>query len=241
MKRLAICLGITRVDPTSPAYGGWDGDCPGCDRDAARVATIAHDRGFNGVCALVDSCVDHPYVVPAFEAAAAVLGADDLLLLYYSGHGGRQRDLDGDEDDGHDETLCWYSGEVLDDRIADYLRRLPAGVRVLLISDSCNSGTQFRGRSKRQHSTPVQLSPKSVDGFAGSLISFGGCADGRSSYGADEGGKFTIALLDVLKKARKSLTYADWFSRAAKRMPKYQTPVLQTWGDPSFLDREALT
>lgn len=239
MKRLALCLGITRVDPA--AYDGWDGSCPGCDRDAARVATLAHDRGFEGVCALVDACVDHHYVVPAFEAAAERLVADDLLLLYYSGHGGQQADADGDEYDRHDETLCWYRGEVIDDQIAGYLRRLPAGVRVLLVSDSCNSGTQFKGRSDRKHSTPVKLGPAAVDGFAGSLVSFGGCADGRSSYGSDQGGAFTIALVDVLKKARKPISYADWFARAAKRMPRYQTPVLQTWGDPSFLDREALT
>lgn len=30
---------------------------------------------------------------------------NDALFFHYSGHGGQAKDLDGDEDDGYDETI----------------------------------------------------------------------------------------------------------------------------------------
>lgn len=236
MKRLAICLGLTHVDPA--AYDGWDGDCPGCDRDAAAIATAVHDRGFRGVAALVNKFVSSRYVSPLFLTTAMGLEAADLLVLYYSGHGGRRP---GDEPDGHDETMCWFDGEVVDDLVAEYLRQLAPGVRVLFISDSCHAGDNFKGRRSARSPGAVLLPPKAVEPFRGSLIQFAGCAQDRSSYGADDGGAWTIALLSTLKKARKPLTYQQWFDRAAKRMSQKQRPVLATWGEPDFLGREALT
>jgi hypothetical protein len=232
MKRLAICLGLTQVDPER--YEGWCGFCPGADRDAARFAELCHDRGFDGVTVLVNQAASSANIKAAFIEAAKSLKPDDLLVLYNSGHGGQLRDVDGDEADGSDETLCWHDGEVSDDRLAGFLCRLPKGVRVLTLADTCNSGTSFRGRGK-------QMSARATKKFRGSLLHFGGCDDGRESYGADEGGAWTIALLETLDKARKTLSYQDWFTRAAKRMSRRQVPVLGEWGKESFLSREALT
>lgn len=236
-KRLAICLGLTRVDPA--AYGGWPGTCPGCDRDAARFATLCHDRGFDGVQVLVNEAAQPRFVKPAFLEASKLLSAGDLLVLYNSGHGGQQYDDSGDEADAQDETLCWWNGEVSDDQIGDYLRKIPAGVRVLFVTDTCNSGTNYRGRGKVKRSTPVVVR-KAPLSFKGSLLHFGGCEDGRSSYGADDGGVFTDALLDAIGHARRPLTYQEWFSRARERMPGYQNPVFSFWGPDSF-KVEALT
>jgi uncharacterized caspase-like protein len=237
MQRLALCLGLTRVDPA--AYDGWDGECPGCDRDAARVATLAHDRGFDGVEVLINQAADPAYVKPAFLAAANQLESGDLLLLYCSGHGGQQPDVDGDEDDRRDETLCWWSGEVVDDDIAVYLAKLRPGVRCLFITDTCNSGSNYRGRAI-ERSTPVEIT-RTPQGMAASLLHLGGCADGRSSYGSEQGGVFTLALLDVLARARRPISYREWFERAARRMPARQAPVMSTWGGAGFEQEEALT
>ena len=237
-KRLAICLGTTRVDPA--AYDGWPGTCPGCDRDAARFATLCHDAGFNGVQVLVNEAAQPRFLKPAFVEASKLLTTGDLLVLYYSGHGGQQWDTSGDEQDAMDETLCLYSGELVDDDIARFLCKLRRGVRVLFVTDTCNSGTNFRGRGRVKRSTPVVVR-KAPQQFKGSLLHFGGCEDGRSSYGAEDGGVFTNALLDVMWcHSRRPLTYADWFDRAAGRMPEYQTPVFSFWGETGF-KVEALT
>jgi hypothetical protein len=85
------------------------------------------------------------------------------------------------------------------------------------------------------------LHVSTADGFRGTLLHFGGCADGRSSYGSDDGGAFTLALLGTLADSRKPLTYQQWFDRVAKRMGKRQVPVMSSWGSPGFRDMEALT
>lgn len=231
--RLGIFVGLTRLDPA--AYEGWAGECPGCDRDVARMAAACHDRGFDGVTALANRFADHPFIRPAFEGALGALDPDDLLVLFNSGHGGQREDVDGDEVDGLDETLCWWSGEVADDTIREYLERITC--RVLFIADTCHSGTSSRGRRG-----PVALSERATRGCRGSVLHFGGCADNRYSYGEDEGGWFTMALLEGLSSSRRPITYREWFARAARRMPRRQRPVCEEWGDgPSFLDREALT
>jgi Caspase domain len=54
----------------------------------------------------------------------------DALILHYSGHGGSQKDTDGDEEDGMDETLCPVdyakNGIIVDDEVhAVLVRGLP--------------------------------------------------------------------------------------------------------------------
>ncbi|GMF00274.1 unnamed protein product [Ambrosiozyma monospora] len=70
----------------------------------------------------------------------------DSLFFHYSGHGGQEKDQDGDEEDGMDD--CIYpvdfetQGSIIDDIMNDYLvQPLVAGVRLTCIFDSCHSGT----------------------------------------------------------------------------------------------------
>ena len=70
----------------------------------------------------------------------------DSLVFHYSGHGSRQRNYNGDEVDGYDETLCPLDfetqGMIVDDEInATIVRPLPRGVKLHAIIDSCHSGT----------------------------------------------------------------------------------------------------
>ncbi|CAG8457773.1 5450_t:CDS:10 [Cetraspora pellucida] len=65
-----------------------------------------------------------------------------------SGHGGQVEDLDGDEDDGYDETILPLDhdkstgGQIIDDDMhALMVRPLQPGVRLTAIFDSCHSGT----------------------------------------------------------------------------------------------------
>lgn len=230
MKRLALCIGLPRLDPSS--HDDWDGDCPGCDRDVDRIAQRCIRRGFDAATALVNGSASRVMVANAYQYLAAQLEPDDLLLLYYSGHGGQVRDVSGDEEDHWDETLCLWDGEVTDDTIAEYLRWAPRGARILHITDCCNGGSNYRG---------VPRFRRKVRGSHASLLHFGGCDDGRYSYGEEKGGHFTLALMDALSDARKPLTYREWFERTVYRMDaKFQQPVMSEMGT-SFANREVLT
>jgi hypothetical protein len=50
-------------------------------------------------------------------------------------------DQNKDEDDFQDETWCLYDGELIDDEIYNLLGKFKTGVRILVFSDSCHSGT----------------------------------------------------------------------------------------------------
>lgn len=70
----------------------------------------------------------------------------DSLVFYYSGHGLRQPDFEGDEIDGFDETICpvdfLKEGMIVDNDIyATIVQPLTEGVRLHAIVDACHSGT----------------------------------------------------------------------------------------------------
>lgn len=73
----------------------------------------------------------------------------DRVIIYYSGHGSQVPDANGDEEDGLDETFVptdfgkngpREEDMLLDDEIGSALAALP-GREVILIADSCHSGT----------------------------------------------------------------------------------------------------
>ena len=95
-----------------------------------------------------------------------VTRSGDRVVIYYSGHGSQVDDVNGDEQDGKDETfvpndygrnpkcarVTVAAGDlaecardmVLDDELANALEQLHDRV-VILIADSCNSGTVTKG------------------------------------------------------------------------------------------------
>lgn len=118
----------------------------------------------------------------------------DSLLFHYSGHGSRQRNYNGDEADGYDETLCPLDfetqGMIVDDEInATIVRTLPHGVRLHAIIDACHSGTvldlHFLCRMNRngqyvwEDHRPRSGIWKGTNG--GDVISLSGCDDNQTS------------------------------------------------------------
>ncbi|XWS32465.1 hypothetical protein CRYUN_Cryun23aG0161000 [Craigia yunnanensis] len=118
----------------------------------------------------------------------------DSLLFHYSGHGSRQRNYNGDEVDGYDETLCPLDfetqGMIVDDEInATIVRPLPRGVKLHAIIDACHSGTVLDlpflcrmnrfGQYVREDHRPASGLWKGTSG--GEVISFSGCDDDQAS------------------------------------------------------------
>ena len=95
-------------------------------------------------------------VLRTMRAAAKSLAAGDLFFLSYSGHGGQVPDVSGDEDDKQDETWCLYDGQLIDDELYFELGRFAEGVRILVLSDSCHSGTVTRDAAMPVATIPSQ-------------------------------------------------------------------------------------
>lgn len=223
MIRGGMVVGLTKVDVE--AYYGWDGDCPGCDLDAKRISSIARRAGVDNILLRNEQATRENFA-NAFTDVSSKLMPEDLFFAYYSGHGGQVPDLNGDEVDGKDETLCLWNGELVDDDIALLIKKIPAGVRCFIITDCCNSGSNLRARTRRP-STPLNITRAVPPTFNNQLIHFAGCGDGRYSYGSELGGVFTNALL---KTYRRGITYKKWFKRARAMMPRNQVPVYTEYG-----------
>lgn len=140
-KGLALTIGLNAVDPKH--YQGWDGKLTACEADAEDMAAIAQSQGFT-VTSLLTKAATRAKVVDAIKKAAKALKTGDIFMLSYSGHGGTLPDLNNDEPDGQDETWCLFDGELVDDELYKLYRTFTKGVRILVFSDSCHSGTVTR-------------------------------------------------------------------------------------------------
>jgi hypothetical protein len=140
-KGMALTIGLNAVDPHH--YEGWSGELMACEADAADMADIARFKGFE-TATLLTKAATRANVLSRIDQAAQTLGPGDIFLLTYSGHGGQLPDLNHDEADARDETWCLYDGQLVDDEIFALLAKFQAGVRILVFSDSCHSGTVLK-------------------------------------------------------------------------------------------------
>jgi hypothetical protein len=140
MAKKALCIGIND-------YPGTQSDLAGCINDAHDWSDLLDAKGFT-VIQLLDTQATKNNMVAAIRGQIEASHAGDRVVITYSGHGTFVPDTSGDEPDGRDEGLCPYDigqGQVLlDDEIHALFAARPAGVRVVLISDSCHSGSVIR-------------------------------------------------------------------------------------------------
>jgi hypothetical protein len=142
-RAMSLHIGLNAVDPKH--YGGWSGPLSACEFDANDMAQIAKAQGMAPK-KLLTKAGTRKAVLAGIRAAAKALKKGDLFFLSYSGHGGQVADASGDEDDKQDETWCLYDGQLIDDELYFELSKFAAGVRLLVLSDSCHSGTVTRAR-----------------------------------------------------------------------------------------------
>lgn len=137
MKKLALCVGIND-------YPGTGSDLSGCLNDVKDWSQALAARGF-AVTTLVDRKATGANMRAALQATLAQAGKGDVVVFQYSGHGSYVPDRDGDEPDGNDECLCPYDivakGALTDDELFRIYSDRKPGVRLVILSDSCHSGT----------------------------------------------------------------------------------------------------
>ena len=143
-KALSLHIGLNLV--SAAAYEGWDGPLAACEFDANDMAAIAKTKGMKPSVLLTKKAT-RAAVLAGMRGAAKALKAGDFFFLTYSGHGGQVPDANRDEADRKDETWCLFDGQLIDDELYFELSRFAAGVRVLVLSDSCHSGSVTRERT----------------------------------------------------------------------------------------------
>jgi uncharacterized caspase-like protein len=140
MARFALCVGIND-------YPGTDSDLAGCVNDARDWSAALEARRFQ-VRRLIDREATGRRLRDAIGTLLGRAREGDVVVFQFSGHGSYVPDADGDEADGRDECLCPYDvgrhGPITDDELFEiYSARVP-GVRLIVVSDSCHSGSVAR-------------------------------------------------------------------------------------------------
>ena len=156
---ISIHIGLNRVDPAQ--YDGWDGALGGCINDATEMSNIAQQNGFYPITVLLDDQATSTQVLEEISSAATSLEAGDILFLTYSGHGGQVPDVNGDEEDGNDETWVLFDRMLMDDELYLLWSQFAPGVRIVMLSDSCHSGTLLKQAFHKQMVSKSQFAQRS--------------------------------------------------------------------------------
>ncbi|MBN1582651.1 MAG: caspase family protein [Anaerolineae bacterium] len=246
-RAMALLVGLTRVD--SAGYHGWDGvnGCWGCELDVDNMAMILRPLGYE-IAVLKTAQATARNVLDRLKESAEQLERGDIFVFYFSGHGGQQPDPEGDELDGQDETLIAYDRPIVDDELDDIWIKMAAGVRLVMLSDSCNSGTNYRSLHTLIAPTPfIPLSAAVRDAsgssaFKAQMIHMGGCRDGFSSVGYRSGGVFTQALCNIWQDGRFQGNYPRFYQQVCERITGSQRPQYNTYGPVTgFQDQRPFT
>ncbi|QPG73014.1 hypothetical protein FOA43_000318 [Brettanomyces nanus] len=148
------CNGVRKALLIGINYIGTGNQLRGCINDANNMRRFLLTNGYpsENIVMLTDDQKDfmsiptRQNIIRAMQWLVKDARPGDSLFFHYSGHGGQEDDLDGDEADGKDD--CIYPvdfkqcGSLIDDIMHDIMvRPLPAGCRLTAIFDSCHSGS----------------------------------------------------------------------------------------------------
>jgi peptidoglycan hydrolase-like protein with peptidoglycan-binding domain len=154
---LSLHIGVDSVDPAQ--YGGWSGNLSGCENDARTMTAVASAEGF-ATTQLFTRQATTANVLGAIRDAAGRLRPGGTFLLTYAGHGGQVPNAnagDDPEQDAQDETWVLFDRQLIDDEIKQALTAFPAGTNIVMLSDSCHSGTVHRDMQDPVQREFVQL------------------------------------------------------------------------------------
>ena len=229
----ALLVGLKSVDPAQ--YGGWTGEngCWGCELDVANIELILSERRF-GITPLLTPAATADAILDSLDNASKKFKSGDTFVFYFSGHGGQKPDQNSDEMDGQDETLVAYDREIIDDELNAIWQKFRKGVRIVMISDSCNSGTNYRDVRDVTTGTPWKpICDKASGSIRAEMIHMGGCRDGWTSSGYMGGGAFTQALCQVWNRGAFSGNYPEFHRQIRAKVTSGQIPQYSEYGPVS--------
>jgi hypothetical protein len=93
---------------------------------------------------MLDAQATRSNVKAALQGLIDVTNAGDIAVFTYSGHGTQVVESGSDEGDPYDEAICLYDGNVIDDELRVILQGIHPQATLVVISDSCFSGSVTR-------------------------------------------------------------------------------------------------
>jgi len=207
-RRKALLVGIN--------YVGQKGQLRGCANDVNEMQGFLQRRGFTDLQVLIDDGTHstapptRANILNALQWLVAGAAAGDSLFFHYSGHGGQQRDVSGDEWDGKDETIVpvdfQTAGMIIDDTLCDRLcAALPIGCRLTCVMDCCHSGTGLDLPYVKTAGHASLMTEYKDNRLRGDAVLYSGCRDDQTTADVVQGdkgfGALTHAFLTALRQS----------------------------------------
>jgi len=225
----AVCVGINN-------YPGIFNDLKGCVNDAKDWSALLQGLGFESNL-LLDSQATKTNVKAALQGLINSTNAGDVAVFTYSGHGTQVSDVSDDESDPYDEAICLYDGNVIDDDLRAILNRIHPQAALVIISDSCFSGSVTRlapEPAMPRFVPPIFSTAGKVARRAFLLpeanmpeILISGCSDNEYSYDAEFNGRpngaMTAYAIQVIKQ-NPNVTYREFFVGLRNMLPSKDYP-----------------
>jgi hypothetical protein len=225
----AICIGINN-------YPGIFNDLNGCVNDARDWSALLQGLGFD-VSLMLDSQATRQNVKAALRGLVGAMNAGDIAVFTYSGHGTQVVDFGSDEGDAYDEAICLYDGNVIDDELRILLEGLHRQATLVVISDSCFSGsvTRIAGEKAIPRFIPPTVSmagrtarrPFLLPEAIMPEILITGCSDSEYSYDAEFNGRpngaMTALALSVIQQ-NPNATYREFHTGLRALLPSEDYP-----------------
>jgi metacaspase-1 len=234
MKR-AVCVGINN-------YPGIFNDLKGCVNDARDWSALLQGFGFD-LSMILDSQATRANVKAALQRLVDATNAGDIAVFTYSGHGTQVADSSTDEGDTYDEAICLYDGNVIDDELRTILQGIHPRATLVVISDSCFSGSVTR--IAVENAIPRFIRPAVSTAGLIARRSFllpeadmpelliTGCSDSEYSYDAEfdgwPNGAMTASAIRVIQQ-NPNVTYREFYESLRNLLPSKdypQTPQLE--------------
>jgi hypothetical protein len=260
-KGIALTIGVNFLDKIH--YGGWSGALNCCENESMIMAKLLDGIGYN-VANIRTKNATREKIIKSIYTASQKLKSGDIFVLYFSGHGGQLVDGSGDEwNDSLDETWCLYDGQLLDDELYHLWTKFREDVRILLISDSCHSGTIVKNNFIEDGFGITKNMPFDVSEFVYSenkefydnlldnllkdklkrydiehkiganILLLAACQDNQTAIAGNRTSLFTNRLLKVWRKEKFLGDYRRFHGSIIKRMPSRQSPNYVLLGKPN--------
>tara|TARA_Y100000782_G_scaffold115609_2_gene161662 strand:- start:8175 stop:8948 length:774 start_codon:yes stop_codon:yes gene_type:complete len=239
----SLHIGLNKVDDRN--YGKRVKMLSTCRNDALSYCQIAMDNGFRSSKLLLDECATSNNFYHEIELICNQMQAGDFFLLTFSGHGGSIPATDNTEKNGKDETWCFYDGHFLDNQLYLLWQQFRANTRILVISDSCHSGTILRDIFNHDPFSTVSQSSYSLQTSRGlehdpfvspvkaSVKLLAAAEEDNLAWNDDKHGMFTNALLNIWNNGLFAGNYIDFYTAIRKRLPEKYPPAQMDLGAPN--------
>lgn len=233
----SLHVGVNELDQD---HYGTSGLLRSCELDAHDYSVIAASQGFARKVLLTENATARNVLAQMLLAADSLI-AGDIFFMTFSGHGGQVPDFNGDEPDRMDETWCCYDRQLVDDELFEAFTHFRDGVRVIVLSDSCHSGTvtrtfsdgiplntrclppsiaraTFARNSQLYQRVQATTHPRTEANVRASVILISACQDHELAIDGPKNGAFTAALKSIWNDGKFRGRYSSLCSEAGKNL-----------------------